>query len=91
MCEKDDELYRDVKRNHYENLIPLVKQARESLEDIMDSEDEKVKLRASKFVLENAGEWLSGARKVGDDGLLDLDCESEPDTINPSILEELTD
>ncbi|MBS3788980.1 hypothetical protein KGY79_12400 [Candidatus Bipolaricaulota bacterium] len=90
MSEKNDNLYEDARRNHYENLVPLIKQARESIEDIMDSEDDKIRFQASKFVLENAGEWLSGARITGDDGLSDIgDFGREPDKVDNSVLEEL--
>lgn len=84
-------LYKDAKRSHYEELVPLIKQARDSLEEAMDSEDEKIKYRASKFVLEKADDWLKGTRVAGNNGLENIGAfEREPDEVDPSVTEELT-
>lgn len=88
MGENDRSQYKEVKRRHYENLVPLITQAREVMEDVLDSDDEKLKYQAAKFILEQSSDWISGTKIRGDNGLGGFG-QMEPEEVDSSVSEVL--
>lgn len=49
------------RQEHYQKLKPLVEKARTILGEVLESEDEKLKFQAARYVLDHSGGWIREA------------------------------
>lgn len=49
------------RQKHYKKLKPLIEKARSILGEVLESEDEKLKFQAARYVLNHSGGWIREA------------------------------